>query len=180
MFFGIFSRGGVPPSPRFRRRGMIVRDRNDMEENNVEIVVVKTDAELKACLAVRSRVFVEEQSVPPELEKDAFDASPAACTHVLAKAEGIPVGTGRWIPYKEADTAKIQRVAVVPEYRGRGVGARLIEALERDARQAGMKFAVLDSQCHAEPFYRRLGYVTISEQPFEEAGIMHVRMKKRL
>jgi len=172
-----------------------------MEENNVEIVVVKTDAELKACLAVRSRAFVEEQSVAPELEKDAFDASPAAsppatdppkkkkdakdpppaaCTHILEKAKETPVGTGLWIPYKEADTAKIQRVAVVPEYRGRGVGARLIEALERDARQAGMKFAVLDSQCHAEPFYRRLGYVTISEQPFEEAGIMHVRMKKRL
>ena len=179
MFLEFFP-AAASPWPRFRRRGMIVHDRNNVEENALEIIIVKTDEELSECRAVRNRVFVEEQSVPPELETDAFDASPAACTHVLAKSEGIPVGTGRWIPYKEADTAKIQRIAVVPEYRGRGVGARLLEALERDARQAGMKFAILDSQCHAEPFYRRLGYVTISEQPFEEAGIMHVRMKKPL
>ena len=146
----------------------------------MEIVNVKTDLELKECLAIRRRVFIEGQNVPADIEVDAYDASPGACTHILVRVDGAPAGCGRWIPYKEANTAKIQRVAVLPEFRGTGIGTRLMEALERSARQAGMDASILDSQCHAEPFYRRLGYITISEEPFEEAGIMHVRMRKAL
>ena len=145
----------------------------------MDTFVVKTESELQTCLAIRRKVFVEEQGVPIELENDAFDASPQACVHVLAVIDGTPAGTGRWIPYKP-HTAKIQRLAVLPEYRGRGTGRKLLQELERQAQLAGMRTCILDSQCHAEPFYLKLGYVTISEQPFEEAGILHVRMQKRL
>ena len=146
----------------------------------MEIVVVKTESELKECLAIRRKVFNEEQQVPADIEVDDYDASPVACAHILARVDGVPAGCGRWIPYKEPNIAKIQRIAVLPEFRGCGVGARVMEALEMSARQAGMTGCILDSQCHAEPFYRRLGYRAVSEEPFEEAGIMHVRMSKAL
>jgi predicted GNAT family N-acyltransferase len=149
------------------------------EAVNMEIIQIRTEAQLNQCFTIRQKVFVEEQGVPADIEIDEFDASPDACGHLLLLVDGIPAGTGRWRVY-ENKTAKLQRLAVLPEYRGQGVGKRLIEVLEQQAREAGNEYCLLDGQCHAEPFYIKLGYLTISEQPFEEAGIMHVRMRKRL
>jgi predicted GNAT family N-acyltransferase len=65
-------------------------------------------------------------------------------------------------------------------FRGKGVGIQLLQALEQQARLNGYTFCILDSQCQAEPFYAKAGYVTISNEPFDDAGIMHVRMQKTL
>jgi predicted GNAT family N-acyltransferase len=145
----------------------------------MDIILVHTPIELNQCFTIRKKVFVEEQGVPAELEIDEFDASPDACGHILLLNEGQPAGTGRWRQYT-ADTAKLQRLAVLVQYRGRGIGKKLIEALEQEAREAGNQFCILDGQCHAESFYHKLGYETISVEPFEDAGIMHVRMRKAL
>lgn len=145
----------------------------------MEITIVDSYPQLHECLAIRNKVFVEEQGVPNELENDEYDASPEACNHILLKCNGVPAGTGRWIPYEER-MVKIQRLAVLTEFRSKGVGKRMLQELEQQARIAGNKYCILDSQCHAESFYFQLGYLTISEQPFEDAGIMHVRMQKTL
>jgi predicted GNAT family N-acyltransferase len=145
----------------------------------MEIIHVRTENELNQCFTIRKKVFVEEQGVPAELEIDEFDASPDACGHILLLSNGQPAGTGRWRPYK-SDTAKLQRLAVLVEYRGHGMGKKLIAALEQQAREAGYQFCILDGQCHAESFYLKLGYATVSTEPFEDAGIMHVRMQKAL
>jgi predicted GNAT family N-acyltransferase len=135
--------------------------------------------ELNQCFVIRKKVFVEEQGVPAEIEIDEFDASPDACSHFLLLYNKEPAATGRWQAYK-VDTAKLQRLAVLKPFRGLGMGKKLILALEQQAREAGFQYSILDGQCHAESFYHKLGYETISEQPFEEAGIMHVRMQKSL
>lgn len=145
----------------------------------MEITIVDSYPHLNQCLAIRNKVFVEEQGVSKELENDGYDTSPEASGHILLKCNGVPAGTGRWIPYKK-QTVKIQRLAVLIEFRGKGVGKRILLELEEQARIAGNKYCILDSQCHAESFYFQLGYLTISEQPFLDAGIMHVRMQKTL
>ncbi len=145
----------------------------------MEISIVDSYPQLYQCLAIRNKVFVEEQGVPVELEIDEYDASPESCGHVLLKYAGAPAGTGRWISYTE-QTAKIQRLAVLAEFRGKGVGKKLLQELENQARIAGYQQCILDGQCHAESFYSQLGYITISEQPFMDAGIIHVRMQKML
>lgn len=144
-----------------------------------EITKVDSVAQLAQCLEIRNQVFVEEQKVPQELENDEYDASPDACDHILLTYNGVPAGTGRWIAYNQ-QTAKIQRVAVLSEFRGKGLGKVLLEGLEKHAILAGYTWCILDSQCHAESFYSQLGYSTVSEQPFEDAGIMHVRMQKKI
>jgi predicted GNAT family N-acyltransferase len=151
----------------------------EQERLTMEITIVDSFVELEQCFTIRKNVFVEEQGVPLELEMDEFDVSPDACCHILLKFEGVPAGTGRLITYKE-HVAKIQRLAVLQVYRGKGFGGQLIHALEKQARLAGHTSCILDSQCHAESFYAQLGYSVISEQPFEDAGIMHVRMVKSL
>ncbi|CAI6081269.1 GNAT family N-acetyltransferase [Cohnella sp. JJ-181] len=136
-------------------------------------------SELESCLAVRMEVFVKEQGVPPEEEVDEYDASPAACRHFLATDEGVAVGAARWKTY-EPGVAKLQRIAVKLSYRGRSVGRLLVRTMEQDAAALGYRSVILDAQCSAEAFYAKLGYATISDEPFYDAGILHVRMSKHL
>jgi predicted GNAT family N-acyltransferase len=145
----------------------------------MDIIAVTTREELEDCFGIRIKVFVEEQQVPHDLEMDEYDVSPDACRHLLVRDGDKAVATGRWKVYEEG-TAKLQRIAVLPEYRSHGLGRILVLGLEEDARKAGMKAAILDGQCTAEGFYKKLGYRTISEVPFLDAGILHVRMMKDL
>lgn len=147
----------------------------------MKVVVATTHEQLQQCLAIREEVFVREQQVPIELEWDQYDEAPDRCRHILVLDGDKAVATGRWRPYESgSSTAKLQRIAVRKDYRSSGVGRLLVGALEEDARLAGMTKAVLDGQVRVEGFYRKLGYVTVSKEPFLDAGIWHVRMEKPL
>lgn len=117
---------------------------------------------------VRTRVFVEEQAVPSALEWDDDDAR---AIHLLAEDEtSRPVGTARLI-----ETGQIGRMAVLPEWRGLGVGSALLREMLRIAGESGCTAPFLNAQVSALPFYERLGFESVGE-PFDEAGIPHRRM----
>jgi len=145
----------------------------------VQTLVVQTPEDLLTCLDIRREVFIEEQGVPEELEIDEQDVIGVG-THVLVKDQtGHAVATARFQKYNDT-TAKIQRVAVRKQGRGKGYGNAVMVAIESAARNQGFEKAILDAQCSAEGFYRRLGYTLVSEERFLDAGIEHVRMEKRL
>ena len=122
--------------------------------------------------AVRRAVFVEEQKVPEELEWD--DADERAY-HVLATAEdGTPIGTGRL----KLD-GQIGRMAVIREWRGRGVGTAILQTLLALAEKEGCTTVRLHAQTQAVPFYARHGFIA-SGPEFEEAGIPHRVMELAL
>ncbi|MBB2918519.1 GNAT family N-acetyltransferase [Cupriavidus alkaliphilus] len=122
--------------------------------------------------AIRYTVFVEEQGVPVALEWDEWDEP---SWHALALADdGTPLATGRLLP-----DGHIGRMAVLKPARGSGVGALVLEALMRKAEQLGYPELVLNAQTHAAPFYARVGFEQVGPE-FEEAGIPHVEMRKRL
>ncbi len=145
----------------------------------MKVVKIETDEQLKDAFAIRVEVFVNEQGVPRELELDELDVSPEACNHFLLLEEERPVATGRFKNY-EPSVAKMQRIAVLQSSRGLGVGKFLLLAMEAEAKSMGYRYSLLDAQCTAEDFYLKLGYVTESEEPFLDAGIRHVRMRKSL
>ena len=125
-----------------------------------------------ALRAVREAVFVREQGVPPELELDARDPE---CLHVLARnADGRPIGTGRLTP---AHT--LGRMAVLPEWRGRGVGAAMLAALTQLARDRHWSAIELHAQVDAIGFYLRHGYLPVGPRHME-AGIEHQTMRRAL
>ncbi|MBN3526003.1 GNAT family N-acetyltransferase [Paenibacillus apiarius] len=144
-----------------------------------EVIEVKTDEQLQQCLNIRTEVFVEEQQVPMEDEIDDLDTLDAQANHILLQVKGEIAATGR-IKWLDETTAKMQRIAVRKHYRGHGIGRSLMLALEQLARSMGATSSILDGQCQAEGFYQSLGYRTISEEPFYDAGILHVRMEKKL
>ncbi|MFC5406438.1 GNAT family N-acetyltransferase [Cohnella soli] len=145
----------------------------------MQIVKIESEQQLKQAFDIRLQVFVEEQGVPRELEMDEYDVSLEACSHFLALNDEVPVATGRYKTLEQG-IAKMQRIAVLKQCRGLGVGKELLLAMEEDAKRSGYVATVLDSQCSAEGFYTKLGYTTISDEPFLDAGIQHVRMKKLL
>jgi predicted GNAT family N-acyltransferase len=122
--------------------------------------------------AVREPVFVVEQQVPLELEWDELDPK---CRHVIARDEHHkPIGTGRLTPEH-----KIGRMAVLKEWRGRGVGAAMLLALVEQARELGMPEVSLHAQVDAIAFYEKFGFESYGER-FEEAGIQHQSMRLAL
>lgn len=134
-----------------------------------------------ACLRLRWTVFVEEQGVPPSLEKDAHDEPSAPTLHALAeidsaRGEPVPAGAGRCI-FVSPGVAKIQRMAVIDDARGRGVGAQLLAFLEGEARQRGAVRFTLSAQVGARGFYERVGYRAVGEV-YDEAGIPHIDMQR--
>jgi predicted GNAT family N-acyltransferase len=121
---------------------------------------------------VREEVFVREQQVPIELEWDGIDAQ---CRHVIAEDErGEPIGTGRLLP-----DGHIGRMAVLPAWRKHGVGSGLLQILMAMGAEEGMHEVILNAQTQAVGFYARHGFVAEGE-PFLDAGIPHVRMRKTL
>ncbi len=122
--------------------------------------------------AIRHEVFVVEQHVPAEIEWDGIDAG---CRHAIAEdLAGHAIGCGRLLP-----DGHIGRMAVRRAWRGRGVGAALLESLILLARELGHRQVVLNAQTQALPFYTRFGFAPCGPE-YEEAGIAHQAMARDL
>lgn len=122
--------------------------------------------------AVREPVFVQEQNVPAELEQDAIDS---ACAHVLALDDaGQPIGTGRLTPQRT-----IGRMAVLKDWRGRGVGDALLRELLVWAAELGWPDVSLHAQVSALGFYEKHGFTAYGPE-YDEAGIRHRSMRLEL
>ena len=134
---------------------------------DLEICEVNWSDQRDVLRDLRGTVFVQEQQVPREIEWDGRDEE---STHVLVKKGGVPIGCGRLLP-----EGKIGRMAVLPEHRGKGIGAALLGQMLAAARRRGLGRVFLHAQSHALDFYATAGF--LAEGPeFEEAGIPHRSM----
>lgn len=127
-----------------------------------------------AIYALRREVFVIEQGVPEELEVDENDKVAA---HLAALSNGHVIGTLRIVRHERA--AKIGRMAVSAHSRNKGIGRELMEFAAATAFRDGAQEIILAAQFTAREFYRQLGY-TEEGAVFEEAGISHVMMRRKL
>jgi predicted GNAT family N-acyltransferase len=136
---------------------------------------VATAADMPEVAALRTRVFVVEQGVPPEIEQDAADAT---AVHVLSRDDsGRVVATGRLLV--SGRTAGIGRMATDAGSRGHGHAAAVLEELHRQATLRGVTRIELHAQVTARGFYERAGYVAVGGE-YEEAGIAHITMRRSL
>lgn len=141
----------------------------------VTVLPTGDPALLAGALRLRTEVFVAEQGVDPALERDGAD--PAALHVVALDPTGEVVGTGRVV--EEGGTARLGRIAVRADQRGRGTGAAVVRALERVAARAGLPTLRLHSQGGVVDFYVRLGYRR--DGPADvEAGLPHQWMRREL
>ena len=141
---------------------------------SVEVRRVDGPEELAAALALRHRVFCEEQGVPKREEVDGRDGD---ALHLVAVLGGRVVGTCRLLFVDR--TVQFSRLAVEPAARRQGIAAELLRVADEEARARRARRIVLHAQTYAVELYTRAGYEPRGRR-FVEAGIEHVAMEKRL
>jgi predicted GNAT family N-acyltransferase len=121
---------------------------------------------------IRITVFQQEQGVDPALEFDQYDLS---SVHLLAYWQQQAVGTMRF-RYLSEDTVKMERLAMLKMARGKGIGLKLMDfAIDLLRSENKAKRIIIHSQFYIKSLYEKLGFKIMGE-PFEEAGIIHVKM----
>jgi len=129
---------------------------------------VSDPKDLEKVFAIRRQVFVVEQNCPPELEWEHEDEA----THFLAIINGVPAGAARW--RKTNKGYKLERFAVLNQFRGKGVGKELVKAVLSDL-PADADYVYLHAQIQAMGLYKKAGFKPTGHE-FEEAGIRHYKM----
>lgn len=132
------------------------------------IILISSQTELEKAFVIRRQVFCVEQNVSKEIEMDEFDD---VATHILAYIDDKPVGTARWRFTDEG--AKMERYAVLKEYRGKGVGEVLVKYTLNKLKDND--FIYLNAQESVIKFYEKYGFVVVGNR-FYEADIPHMRM----
>lgn len=143
--------------------------------NKLLIKMAKSQEDFSDLQKIRKVVFQEGQKIAPNLDFDGLDDT---CQHLIADLNGEAVGTVR-VRYLDNGTAKIERLAVLPTARNRGIGERMtVVALDLIANQ-NISQVIVHAQAYIKGLYEKLGFQQ-EEQIFMEAGILHVKMIKIL
>lgn len=140
----------------------------------MKIEIAETNKQLDQCYSIRTKVFIDEQQVPVEIELDEHDAS---AIHFVGYVDDEAIAASRLRFVDEY--GKLERICILKLFRGKSYGKQLIQAMEEVIRMHGYKQAKLNAQTHAQSFYQKLGYETVSEE-FIDAGIPHVTMIKHI
>lgn len=124
---------------------------------------------------IRISVFVEEQGFENE-----FDEIDSEAVHIIIRNDdGMPVATCRIFWNNEMESHIFGRLAVVKEFRGRGIGSDVLKSALEYVKNSGGEKLMLHSQCTAIPFYEKLGFESFGEVEYEE-NCPHIWMKKEL
>jgi predicted GNAT family N-acyltransferase len=141
---------------------------------SLEVRPTAGPAEFEQAMELRREVFVVEQEVE---EAEEFDGREDECVHVVAVDGGRVIGCCRLLP--EGDVVKLGRMVVASGRRREGVAEALLAESDVQAAGLGASRITLSAQTYVTDLYEKAGYAVTSE-PFDEVGIEHVRMEKRL
>lgn len=141
---------------------MIIKEYNYMHQDVVDI---------------RTEVFVIEQNF-----KEEFDDVDNNCMFLVMYDDEKPIAMCRYFPVtvdRYDNTYAIGRIAVIKEYRGKGIGSKIVAEGEACIREKGAQYAILSAQLQAEGFYKKLGYIPEGDTYYEE-WCEHIKMRKKL
>ncbi len=140
------------------------------------VVTPQTEAELEAYYQLRWQLLRKPWQQPKGSERDEFDEY--AYHRMMVDDNGKLVAVGRL--YVSGDEAQIRFMAVIPECRGKGLGSRMVQALEQVARQQGVRRLVMNAREEAVAFYSQCGFTVVGEGPISFGKIPHRQMIKAL
>lgn len=141
----------------------------DFKQNTIQMMNVTWQTHERELRFIRSQVFMQEQHVSEALEWDGLDES---ASHILAAMKGCHLGCARVLI-----DGTIGRMAVLSDFRHRGVGKLLLQAALEICATQGNTLVKLSAQTHALDFYRKFGFETVSTV-YLDAGIPHQDMQR--
>ncbi|MBQ0140350.1 MAG: GNAT family N-acetyltransferase [Kurthia sp.] len=144
---------------------------------DLTVKLVENQQQLEDALFVRREVFVKEQGIPLPLEQDQYDAE---AQHIVVYHQEAPIAAGRVRRIAEK-VAKVDRVCVLPDFRRKQVGVKMMEVLEKFAVLHHSSHAIdtikIHAQSHAVPFYEAQNY-KITSPEFIDGGTAYRAMEK--
>ncbi|MCK5703226.1 MAG: GNAT family N-acetyltransferase [Cyclobacteriaceae bacterium] len=144
-------------------------------EPQINVKKIHANQEIQQAQQIRYNVFVLGQNVPPEEEIDKFETE---SFHFLAYIDGTPCGAARWRFTEKG--IKLERFAVLENYRDNGVGSALVDAVLKDIDSnpdSNGKQLYLNAQLAAMKLYSKFGFKKEGEL-FQECDIDHFKMVK--
>ena len=138
--------------------------------NNIKIRLAKNKKELEEVFKIRKTVFIKEQKVVENIEKDKFDR---VAKHFILYYKHKPVGCAR-IRFVNRN-AKLERIAVLKKYRGKGFGKTITEYLIKYCKNKRSKGIYMNAQYYLKDYYKKFGFKP-KGSTFMEAGIKHIKM----
>ena len=142
--------------------------------SRIHVHVARTEDEISTAFDIREKVYIDEQQID---RSDEFDQFEDESRHFVAYADGRPCGAARWRFTSEG--AKLERFAVLPEFRRKGVGAALVAAVIDDICSRPDyqdQLLYLNAQESAMSLYAKFDFAPVGE-PFYECDIKHFRME---
>lgn len=137
--------------------------------------LVTGDVELQEAFEVRRQVFVREQGISEDL---VFDGHDREALHMVVKGGERVIGSAR-VQILAGNQAKLERMAVLERYRRRGIGREMLLFLDAVWKDKQVQQVIIHAQLEVVPFYKLCGFDEFG-LPFQEAGIKHIEMRKRL
>lgn len=137
--------------------------------------LVTGNVELQEAFEVRREVFVREQGISEDL---VFDGHDREALHMVVKDGQRVIGTAR-VQFLTDNQAKLERMAVLKHYRRKGIGKEMLLFLDAVWKDKQVQQVIIHAQLEVVPFYKLYGFDEFGS-PFREAGIKHMKMRKRL
>jgi len=137
--------------------------------------LVTGDAELQQAFEVRRQVFVREQGISEDL---VFDEHDKEALHMVVKDGQEVIGSAR-VQFLTDNQAKLERMAVLKRYRRKGIGKEMLLFLDTVWKDKQVQQVIVHAQLEVVPFYKLCGFNEMG-LPFQEAGIIHIKMRKQV
>ena len=130
---------------------------------------------MSVAIDIRYQVFCVEENIDYRLEMD-LDEEKRSISYLIYLKDKV-IGTIRYLIDDKG--IKIQRFAILKEYRGKGYGTEIFKYFsEMLAKRYNPVTLYIHAQYHLKSMYEKLGYI-VDGEPFMEAGLKHILMKKR-
>ena len=146
-------------------------------DSTIEVLRAEAEWQRAGAYSVRIQGMNRQHHIPLREEFDEHDGN--GTRYIVLLDDGYPVATCRFYE-TGAGRVVLGRVVVLPEYRGRGLGRRVVEEAERWIRELGFAEVAIDSRIVAIPFYKKLGYAVVDESVIKSGAFDCVRMCKKI
>jgi len=143
-------------------------------KTELRVRLARNKDEIRQVFEIRDKVFGEEQGISRELD---YDGNDKLAEQVIAYGESTPIGCAR---IRIIDgKGKLERIAVLKEFRGNGFGGKIVNYLVKYCKRKKLTEIYFDAQAYLENFYKEFGF-EVTGKPFEEVGRPHVKMRMKL
>ena len=150
---------------------------NGRPESSIEVLRAEAEWQRAGAYSVRIQGMNRQHHIPLREEFDEHDGD--GTKYIVLLDDGYPVATCRFYEISEGSVV-LGRVVVLPEYRGRGLGRRVVEEAERWIGELGYRDVVIDSRTVAVPFYEKLGYAAVDDAVVKSGSFDCIRMSKAI